>query len=65
MHIDLEKVRKEKRLTQKELARLSGIAQSTISAIENNTVSPRLLTVSKLAAALQIAPQSYIYQIEI
>ncbi|WP_252242914.1 helix-turn-helix transcriptional regulator [Clostridium sp. ZS2] len=64
LKINLEKVRKEKRLTQKELARLSGVAQSTISAIENNAVSPKLITASKLAAALQIDPLSYIYEIE-
>ncbi len=64
LKINLEKVRKEKRLTQKELARLSGVAQSTISAIENNAVSPKFITASKLAAALQIDPLSYIYEIE-
>ncbi|WP_207757902.1 helix-turn-helix domain-containing protein [Clostridium botulinum] len=61
----MEKVRKEKRLTQKELSRLSGVSQSTISEIENGAVSPRLLTVSKLAAALQINPLSYVYENEV
>ncbi|MBN1079241.1 XRE family transcriptional regulator [Clostridium botulinum] len=65
LYVDLEKVRKEKRLTQKELSRLSGVSQSTISEIENGAVSPRLLTVSKLAAALQINPLSYVYENEV
>lgn len=40
--------RHELRLTQTELARISGIAQTTISSIETEKTLPHLLTLSKL-----------------
>jgi len=42
-------------LTQSDLERLTGVAQETISAIENGTnINPLLKTISKLAIALDI-----------
>ena len=39
-------------ISQKELARLSGVRQSNISRIETGTSSPDLETISKLAYAM-------------
>ena len=39
-------------ISQKELARLSGVRQSNISRIETGTCSPGLETISKLAYAM-------------
>ncbi len=44
--------REEAHLTQKELAKISGLTQSNISNIENGTNRPTLPTLKKLADAL-------------
>lgn len=54
IRVDLHKIRKEKKLTQKELAKKAGVSQSTISAIENYSKSPSIATVNKIAIALNI-----------
>lgn len=51
---DLYSIRKEKNLTQKELAKKAGISQSTISDIENYSKSPTLDTINKIAIALNV-----------
>ena len=48
-------LRKEKGLTQAELASASGIRQATISAIEQGQTRPRVATRQRLAEALQIS----------
>lgn len=54
MKIALEAMRRKRRLSQVQLARLSGIPQAMISNIESgNTRSPRVDTLSKLAGALK------------
>ena len=40
--------RKEKELSQKEVSRLTGITEATISAIENNKTDGKLSTIEKL-----------------
>lgn len=50
----IKKFRKEKKLTQKQLATLSGIGRSTISDIENSLKSPSLDTLDKIATALDV-----------
>lgn len=55
----LREARDEAKLTQDELAALSGIAQATISALERGTrPNPTIDTVNRLAKALGIAPSS-------
>ena len=44
--------RKEKNITQKELADLTGIAQADISRIENGNSNPSIQTLQRLAAGL-------------
>ena len=50
----IKKIREEKNISQYRLSKLSGVAQSTISAIEapGQTRSPAVDTVEKLAVAL-------------
>ena len=48
----LIKAREEAGLTQKDLARLSGLAQSNISNIENGSNRPTITTLKKIADAL-------------
>ena len=50
----IRRARKEKKLTQKELASLSGIWQETISRIENGSGGTKLETVFYLIAALDL-----------
>jgi transcriptional regulator with XRE-family HTH domain len=50
----LKQLRQERSLSQWDLARLSGVAQSNISLIEANRVSPSIETLSRLAEALNV-----------
>lgn len=53
----LKQARKRKRLTQTELAEISGVDQSTICAIETRRLKrPSWEIVARLARALEIAP---------
>lgn len=44
--------RKEKHMTQKELAEVTGIAQADISRMENGNANPSLQTLKRLASGL-------------
>lgn len=46
--------RKEIGLSQRSLAKLSGVAQPTISAIESSTKAPSTVTISLIAKALKV-----------
>ena len=48
---EIVEARKDKNITQKELADLTGITQGDISKIENGNANPSLKTLKKLAAA--------------
>lgn len=50
---NIKEKRKEKHLSQNQLAKKAGIAQATLSAIESSTKSPAVDTIEKLAAALE------------
>lgn len=50
---ELQKVRKEKELSQSKLSELSGVEQSVITRIENGT-NPQIETVLKLLNALDL-----------
>ena len=52
----LRDFRVKKLMTQKELAKASGVSQVTISFIENQLSEPMELTKQKLARALKIDP---------
>ena len=47
-------LRKEKNLSQRQLARITGIANSTISRIEADLVKPDPMTLAKLSSALDV-----------
>jgi transcriptional regulator with XRE-family HTH domain len=48
-------LRNQKGLTQEQLSKLSGLAASYISRIENRHLEPRPLTLRKIALALQVS----------
>lgn len=50
----LKKIRESQNLTRKDLAKLSGISESTITATENNLSEPNSNTLIKLAEALNV-----------
>jgi len=43
------------RISQRDLAKLAGISNATISRIENGLVSPDIATLGKIATALDIS----------
>ncbi len=47
--------RKERGMTQKELAEVTGISQADISRLERGTGNPSIKTLQRLAQALQMA----------
>ena len=52
--IALQKMREKRKLTQAELAALSGVTQQAISKIENgDRTNPGVMTMEKLAVALK------------
>ena len=53
----LRDYRVKKLMTQKELAKASGVSQVTISFIENQLSEPMELTKQKLARALKVASE--------
>jgi transcriptional regulator with XRE-family HTH domain len=54
----LRAVRAERLLSLRELARLAGVAQSTIYLIEAGRTTPRLAVIRRLSEALEVDPQS-------
>ncbi len=49
-----KEIRIKKKLSQKQLSELNGVSKSYISELENNTYCPSILTVCKLADALEV-----------
>ena len=63
MEVDVEKVkalREERVLSQRDLARMSGLTQMTVWRIENGYRDARPGTIRKLAAALGVEPKELI-----
>lgn len=56
LKVNLRKIRHEKHITQKQLARLTGLSQNYISEIENGVKRPSLDTIEIIATALNINP---------
>jgi transcriptional regulator with XRE-family HTH domain len=54
----LRQSRESKFISQKDLARRSGIAAVTISRLENGSHKPRFITIRKLAKALGVEPNT-------
>lgn len=50
--MDIRKLRISKHITQKQLAKLTGLSQQHISKIENGLVDPNYATLEKIANAL-------------
>ncbi len=55
----LKKLRKERGFSEKELARMIGMTDAHINLLENDRRTPSLLTLVKLAAALDVAPADF------
>ncbi|RSD28869.1 helix-turn-helix domain-containing protein [Mesobacillus subterraneus] len=60
----IEKLRKKQLLSQEDLAYFSQKDRRTISDLETNQYGPTLLTIFKLAAALEIKPSELVKEIE-
>ena len=50
----IKEIRLKKNMTQEELSQRSGISESYISELENNLKMPTILTLCKLAEALEV-----------
>lgn len=50
----IKEIRLKKKITQEELSQKSGISESYISELENNLKMPTILTLCKLAEALEV-----------
>jgi transcriptional regulator with XRE-family HTH domain len=53
----LRRIRRERTMTQEDLAREAGVAVSTIVGIERGQFEPRVSTIRKLSTALQVEPR--------
>jgi transcriptional regulator with XRE-family HTH domain len=53
---NLKRLRRERLLTQQDLARLSGVGFQSVARAEQGRVEPRFSTLRKLAAALDVDP---------
>lgn len=52
--IKVWEVRVKKKLTLRQLSKLTGITKSTLNNIENNRVDPKLSQLAKIAQALKV-----------
>jgi len=59
--MNLKYWRKKRGLTQLKLAKISGVAQSSISEIESGKTSPNVITAVKLATALNVPVTDLVY----
>ena len=60
----ISELRKKKRLTQVQLAELSGVSQAHVSALERGAWEPRLETILAFARALRVQPSSLLPKID-
>lgn len=61
--LKIKEIRTEKGLTQKELSKLSGVSESYIGDLERNEKIPSIVTICKLAKALEIdIKELFIYE---
>ncbi len=52
----LKRLRNERNLSQRELAKAAGLSPATIFKLENDLAEPHPSTIRKLAKALEVAP---------
>ena len=57
IHITLKQTREQKHISIRQLAYLSGVSKSQISAIENEKSIPTILVLCQLAEALHVRPE--------
>jgi transcriptional regulator with XRE-family HTH domain len=55
--VKLRKLRRERALSQQDLERITGIAQATLSDLEQGKRAARASTLRKLAEVLEVAPK--------
>ena len=58
-------LRRKRRLTQAQLAGLSGVTQAHISALERGAWEPRLETIIAIARALRVQPSALLPKIDL
>lgn len=56
----LQEIRQQKKLTQKELARMSDVSQRTISDIEQSTHDTTIQMLIRICLALKVTPNDLI-----
>jgi transcriptional regulator with XRE-family HTH domain len=61
--VELRELRRERALSQQDLADKSGVSKTTIVNLESGKMEPRPSTARKLAAALGLTPQEFMRQI--
>lgn len=63
IELRIKEIRLKKHMSQEELSRQSGVSASYISELESNSKMPTILTLCKLAEALQVeVTELYIYK---
>lgn len=58
---NIRHVRKSKNISMDQLVELTGISKVTISNLENYKVEPKLLTIAKIAQALDTSLEELLY----
>jgi transcriptional regulator with XRE-family HTH domain len=58
----LKRLRDERFLSHRELARLAGVSPTTVLSIEKNETEPQRRTIRKLASALGVEPSELVEQ---
>ena len=58
----LKNLRKDRAITQKELADNAGVTAGMISIMESNEVSPSVATLMKVLSALNVSPGEFFQQ---
>ena len=67
MEVDVDKLRRmreERVLSQRELARMAGLAQGTVWRIENGFSEVHPSTIRKLAAVFGVEPRELVKEVE-
>ena len=57
---EIRRVRKEKKITQKELSEITGIPQASISNIEAGKMNPSLRTIERILQALKVKAEIHL-----
>lgn len=52
---NVQRIRQEKRLTQEQLAEISGFSQQYISGLEKGRRNPTIVTIYEIASALEVS----------